>query len=54
VDKPEDSIYRAIDLLRSQKEKETGFRARKFVEQSSWESITDRFEEILKEVVTKK
>lgn len=51
VDKPEDAITKATELIRSGKIEELGQKARSFVERYRWENITDEFEKILKETV---
>jgi glycosyltransferase involved in cell wall biosynthesis len=51
VDKPEDAVTKAMELIQSGKIQELGQKARSFVERYSWESITDQFEKILKETV---
>lgn len=54
VDKPEDVIAKAIELVQNGSVTELGLKARESVERYSWDSITDEFEEILKEVVEEK
>ena len=54
VDKPEDVIAKAIELVQNGSAMELGLKAREFVERHSWNSITDEFEEILKEAVEEK
>jgi glycosyltransferase involved in cell wall biosynthesis len=51
VDKPEDAITKATELIRSGRIEELGQKARGFVERYRWENITDEFEKILKETV---
>jgi glycosyltransferase involved in cell wall biosynthesis len=51
VSQPEDAIKKASQLTRDGSQKRLGARARRFVEQYSWDNITDEFEKILKEVV---
>jgi glycosyltransferase involved in cell wall biosynthesis len=51
VDKPEDAVARAMELVQSGRIQELGQKARSFVERYSWQSITDEFERILKETV---
>jgi len=51
VDKPEDAVAKARELVQSGKIQELGQKARSFVERYSWENITDEFERILKETV---
>ena len=54
VDKPEDVVNRAIRLVSSGKLDEFGIKARRFVEGRSWDSITNRFEEILSQAIARK
>jgi glycosyltransferase involved in cell wall biosynthesis len=51
VDKPEDAVARARELIQSGKIEELGQKARSFVERYSWDNITDEFEKILKDTV---
>jgi glycosyltransferase involved in cell wall biosynthesis len=51
VDKPEDAVAKAMELIQSARIEELGQKARGFVEKYSWQSITDEFEKILKETV---
>ena len=51
VDKPEDAVTKAMELVQSGKIQELGQKARTFVERYSWDNITDEFEKILKETV---
>jgi glycosyltransferase involved in cell wall biosynthesis len=51
VDKPEDAVTKAMELVQSGKIEELGQKARGFVERYSWQSITDEFEKVLKETV---
>ena len=51
VDKPEDAVTKAMELIQGDKIEELGQKARSFVERYSWQSITDEFEKILKETV---
>ncbi|MBN2462605.1 MAG: glycosyltransferase family 4 protein [Dehalococcoidia bacterium] len=51
VNKPEDVINKAKSLVKDGKIGELGDKARKFVQKYSWDSITDKFEKILEEVV---
>ncbi|MFH0846718.1 MAG: glycosyltransferase [Chloroflexota bacterium] len=50
VTKPEDTVEKALELARGGDLKELGARARRFVERSNWDNITDEFEKILEEV----
>jgi glycosyltransferase involved in cell wall biosynthesis len=54
VDKPEDTLAKAIEIFKDGKVKEYGYAARKFVNQYSWESITDEFEKEIKNLVGEK
>jgi glycosyltransferase involved in cell wall biosynthesis len=54
VDKPEDAVAKAMELIQSGKIQELGQKARSFVERYSWESITDEFEKILKRTIEEK
>jgi glycosyltransferase involved in cell wall biosynthesis len=54
VDKPEDAVTKAMELIQSDKIEELGQKARSFVEAYSWESITDEFEKILKKAIKEK
>lgn len=54
VDKPEDVVTKATELIQSGKMKELGQKARSFVERYSWENITDQFEKILEEAIKEK
>ena len=51
VDKPEDVIKKAIELIENGSIEEKGRKARKFVEKYSWEDIVDEFERVLEEVI---
>lgn len=44
VDKPEDVLWKALDLAEKNKLSEEGANARKFVEKNDWEKVTDEFE----------
>jgi glycosyltransferase involved in cell wall biosynthesis len=54
VDKPEDAVTKAMELIQSGKIEELGQKARGFVEKYSWQSITDEFEKILKKAIKEK
>lgn len=54
VDKPEDAVAKAMELIQSGRIEELGQKARSFVERYSWESITDEFEKILKRTIEEK
>jgi glycosyltransferase involved in cell wall biosynthesis len=51
VDKPEDVLKKAIELIENETLKEQGLKARRFVEKNSWDNITDEFEGVLEEVI---
>ncbi len=51
VDKPEDTVHKAIEVLSSGEAVKIGIKARHFVERSSWDAITNDFERYLKEVI---
>jgi glycosyltransferase involved in cell wall biosynthesis len=51
VDKPEDAVAKARELIQSGRIEEIGKRARGFVEKYSWQSITDEFAEILEKAI---
>ena len=50
VDKPEDSLYKAIELMESNSIDEHGLKAREFVEKYDWDDVVDEFENILEEI----
>jgi len=54
VDKPEEVVAKALELVRTGQARELGLKARKFVERNSWDKITDEFERILNEVIAEK
>jgi glycosyltransferase involved in cell wall biosynthesis len=47
IDKPEDAIWKALNLFRTGKKEELGAKARRFVEKYDWEKIADEFDSIL-------
>lgn len=51
VDKPEDALTKAVELIENGTHKEQGLKARKFVENNNWDTITDEFEGVLEEVI---
>ena len=53
VDKPEDVLSEAIELLDQNKLDELGAKARQFAERNSWDKITDQFENILLKSIKK-
>lgn len=50
MDKPEDVLKKAIELIENGYIEEEGRRARRFVEKRSWDNITDEFERVLEEL----
>ncbi len=54
VDRVEDIIQKAVELVESGTSGKLGLKARKFVEARSWDSITDTFEQILNKAVAEK
>jgi len=54
VNRPEDAIAKAIELVQNGSVKKLGSKARSFVEKNSWDNITDEFERILEEVIKEK
>ncbi len=54
VNRPEEVVKKASELVASQSLNKLGAKARKFVEKHSWDRITDQFECILKEVIREK
>ena len=54
VDKPEDIIAKVAKIVHNGRIKETGLKARQFVEKYGWENIGDEFEQILKDVIKEK
>lgn len=50
VNKPEDTLKKAIELIENGSIEEEGRKARKFVEKYSWDDIVDEFEGILEEI----
>lgn len=51
VDKPEDVLWKAIELIENGFVEEEGRKARKFVENNDWDSITDTFERVLERLI---
>ena len=47
INKPEETLKKAIDLIENEDRNEIGNKARKFVEMHDWNKITDEFEKIL-------
>lgn len=54
IDRPEDAVAKAMELIQGGKVKELGSKARSFVEGYSWDTITDEFERIIQEVIIAK
>ncbi len=54
VDRPEDVVTKAIELVRNGRRETLGAKARSFVERNSWDNITSEFEKILEEVIKEK
>lgn len=54
VEKPEDSVRMAVELIQKGSYKDLGLKARKYIEAYSWEKIADDFEIILKDSITNK
>ena len=54
IDRPEDAVEKALELVASRGLNELGSKARGFVERYSWDNITDKFEKILEEVIKEK
>lgn len=54
VERPEDVVPKAVALVKSGQLAELGQKARRFVEQNSWDKITDEFEALLQEVISEK
>jgi len=51
VDRPEDAVARAVELVRTGSAGGVGRQARRFAERNSWDNVTDGFERILEEMV---
>jgi glycosyltransferase involved in cell wall biosynthesis len=54
VDRPEDAIPKAIELVESDNIKELGLKAREFATRNSWQQIADEFEAILNRAIESK
>ncbi|MBA7599972.1 D-inositol-3-phosphate glycosyltransferase [subsurface metagenome] len=50
VDKPEDVLNKAIELIKSNSIEKEGRKARKFVKKYDWDDIVDEFERLLEEL----
>jgi len=51
IDKPEDTLNKAIDLINEGSLIECGQKSRRFVENLTWDKITDEFENILESII---
>lgn len=51
MDRPEDALKKAIELIENGTLKEQGLKARRFVEKYSWNDVVDEFEGLLEEIV---
>ncbi|MDO8577859.1 MAG: glycosyltransferase family 4 protein [Dehalococcoidales bacterium] len=47
IDRPEDTVSKAMELMSTGQVQKLGIKARQFVESYSWDRITDQFEQIL-------
>ena len=54
VDRPEDVIQKAIELVQNDNLRELGLKAREFATRNSWQQIADEFEAILKKTMESK
>lgn len=54
VNRPEEVVKKTSELVANQNLVQLGAKAREFVENCSWDKITDEFENILKEVIKEK
>ena len=54
VDRPEDVVAKAIELVQNSSVEKLGAKARSFVERYNWDTITDEFQNILEEAIKKK
>lgn len=54
VDRPEDVIQKATELVQNDNLSELGLKARKFATRNSWQQIADEFEAILKKAIESK
>ncbi|MDO8717183.1 MAG: glycosyltransferase family 4 protein [Dehalococcoidales bacterium] len=50
INRPEDMVSKAMELMSTGQVQKLGIKARQFVESYSWDRITDQFEQILEEV----
>ncbi|MFC1964267.1 glycosyltransferase, partial [Chloroflexota bacterium] len=51
IDRPEEAVAKALELSRNGSIRELGTKSRRYIEKFNWDSITDEFEKILKEIV---
>ena len=51
VDKPEDAVTKAMELIQSGTVEGLGQKARSFVEKNSWDNVTDEFESMLEDAI---
>jgi len=51
VDKPENAVKKALELIENDEVEREGEKARSFVEKFSWDKITDEFEKSLEELI---
>ena len=51
VDKPEDALWKGVELIEGGTVEEHGVKARGFVEGCGWDDVVDEFEKILEEVI---
>jgi glycosyltransferase involved in cell wall biosynthesis len=54
VDRPEDVIQKAIELIENDSLRELGLKAREFATRNSWQQIADEFEAILEQMIKSK
>jgi glycosyltransferase involved in cell wall biosynthesis len=54
IDRPEDAVEKAVELVASGSVNELGSRARRFIEKYSWDNATDEFERTLQKVLRAK
>lgn len=54
IDKPQEAVTKAMELIRSGRIEELGQKARSFVERYGWENVTDEFERVLQKVLKEK
>ena len=54
VDRSEDVVTKAMELLQNNRLEELGTKARSFAKRNSWDNVTDEFEKILMEVIKEK